>query len=372
MPEPPFLRNIDLPTLLLDEDRCRRNIERMANRARQYQMHFRPHFKTHQSQTVGDWFRNYGVDCITVSSLRMAAYFAGAGWKDITVAFPFNWREIDRLRRLQEQAQVHVLVESIETLQFLERELQQPLDAFIKINVGNNRTGIRPDDLDRLDPLAKAFQSTSKVNLRGLLGHAGQTYSDRGVAAIRRTHEGVLQAMHAIKERYRSAFPDLEISLGDTPACSRAEDFPGIAEIRPGNFVYYDLMQAQVGACTKEDIAVAMACPVVAKHPDRIEVVVYGGAVHFSKDAIRREDGTPFYGELAHWTDAGWAPIDSAPWMRKLSQEHGILRVPEPYFSKIAIGGLVCILPVHSCLTADLMKEVHTLTGEKLPMMQYV
>ena len=78
------------PTLLLDERRCRRNIAVMSIRAKRRGVRFRPHFKTHQSRAVGQWFRDEGVSAITVSSLAMARYFSGAGWREITVAFPFN------------------------------------------------------------------------------------------------------------------------------------------------------------------------------------------------------------------------------------------------------------------------------------------
>jgi len=58
----------------------------MAARARQFGLHFRPHFKTHQAAALGDLFRAEDVTSITVSSLHMARYFARNGWRDITIA----------------------------------------------------------------------------------------------------------------------------------------------------------------------------------------------------------------------------------------------------------------------------------------------
>ena len=78
------------PTLLVDERKSRENIRRMVQRARNAGVSFRPHMKTHQSNEVGEWFRDEGVDRIAVSSVDMAKYFANGGWKDITIAFPFN------------------------------------------------------------------------------------------------------------------------------------------------------------------------------------------------------------------------------------------------------------------------------------------
>ncbi len=88
------MNKIKVPTLLLDEEKCRDNIRQMARKAADNNVVFRPHFKTHQSVEIGGWFREEGIEKITVSSLRMAKYFAGDGWKDILVAFPVNILEI--------------------------------------------------------------------------------------------------------------------------------------------------------------------------------------------------------------------------------------------------------------------------------------
>jgi D-serine deaminase-like pyridoxal phosphate-dependent protein len=67
--------------------------------AQKHSLAFRPHFKTHQSLELGNWFKDYGVTQITVSSLEMAEYFA-TQWNDITVAFPVNVLEINRINSL--------------------------------------------------------------------------------------------------------------------------------------------------------------------------------------------------------------------------------------------------------------------------------
>ena len=51
------LAQIEKPTVLLDEARARRNLAVMAAKARRQGVRFRPHFKTHQSAAMGEWFR---------------------------------------------------------------------------------------------------------------------------------------------------------------------------------------------------------------------------------------------------------------------------------------------------------------------------
>jgi len=57
---------ITKPTLILDKTVCLNNIRRMAKKAQKYNIKFRPHFKTHQSAKIGNWFREFGVTSITV------------------------------------------------------------------------------------------------------------------------------------------------------------------------------------------------------------------------------------------------------------------------------------------------------------------
>jgi D-serine deaminase-like pyridoxal phosphate-dependent protein len=67
-------------TLLLQESICRHNIERMVEKAKRHNLVLKPHFQTNQSAEIGEWFRQAGVNKITVSSLDMVEYFAEAGW----------------------------------------------------------------------------------------------------------------------------------------------------------------------------------------------------------------------------------------------------------------------------------------------------
>ncbi len=365
------LNSIIEPTLLLDEKRCRRNIERMAAKAKAHNIPLRPHFKTHQSHEVGEWFRDYGVDRIAVSSLRMAAYFAEAGWQNIINAFPTNIREIHRINEIATQTQLNLVVEDLATLQFLEKELSHQVGIFVKADTGYHRTGLRPEDFDLIDQLLEYATGASKLQLKGFLAHAGHSYSARGKEEIAQIHQSHLNTFQLYHDRYDGRYPDLVYSAGDTPTCSVMDNFPGISEMRPGNFVFYDLSQWDIGSCELEDIAVAMACPVVAKHPARHEIIVYGGGVHFSKDRRSHPNGTTYYGMLANWENGGWTVNPQNACLKSLSQEHGVVAANEELLEKTKVGDILCFLPIHSCMTANLMKRYMTLKGDWLSMMSY-
>jgi D-serine deaminase-like pyridoxal phosphate-dependent protein len=163
----------------------------------------------------------------------------------------------------------------------------------------------------------------------------------------------------------RSLIPEAEVilSVGDTPSCSIVNDFTGVDEVRPGNFVFYDLTQYRLGSCDANQIAVAVACPVVDKINKREEVIIYGGGVHLSKESLALPDGRSVFGLAVYLTEHGWVFPDDEVWLRSVSQEHGILSAPPEFFKNVNIGDLVGIIPVHSCMTADLLRVYHTTEG---------
>jgi D-serine deaminase-like pyridoxal phosphate-dependent protein len=368
-----MLKSVDMlpitkPTLVLDEGRARRNIERMASRARRLGVRFRPHFKTHQSRHIGRLFRDYGVEAITVSSVDMAAYFADDGWRDILIAFPLNILEAVEIGRLASRCRLGILVESAPGLAALARSVASPLDVWIKINVGANRAGAEWDDRALLAAIGREAARYPPFRLRGLLTHNGRTYSARTLGSLSRVHADAMRKMRRAKRAMAAdGFPDLEISVGDTPACSRLDDFSGADEIRPGNFVLHDVTQLELGSCGATDIAAAVACPVVSMHPSRNEAVIFGGAIHLSKEDFRSLRGGRIYGRACRPRGAGWGGILPGTAVSALSQEHGIVKTTALELKRIKAGDVLYILPIHSCLTVNLWDRFKSLDGADIP-----
>lgn len=363
--------HIKQPTLLLDKKKCISNIENMLDRAKRCNLSFRPHFKTHQSAEVAEWFRELGVDKIAVSSLKMAQYFADNKWEDITVAMPINLREMDIVDELAGKIKLNILVESAESIHHLEAELNNKVNAYIKVDTGYHRTGIAAGDTKSIQNLLNYIKASTRLEFKGFIAHSGHNYQASDANEIHKNHKKTVLDLNELKDVFRSQFPDLEVSLGDTPACSISDEFFGIDEIRPGNFAFYDMMQFVLGSCEEDEIAVAMACPIIAKHADRNELVIYGGGVHFSKEYLEADDeGTKLFGSLVDIKPDGWSPILGGGFLSSLSQEHGIIKCNEELFSEYKVGDLIGILPIHSCMTANLMGSYLTLEAETIEMMK--
>jgi D-serine deaminase-like pyridoxal phosphate-dependent protein len=346
--------NLTRPTLLIDPEKCKNNISRMQQKAKAHNLTFRPHFKTHQSKQIGCWLKEVGVDKITVSSVEMARYFADDGWRDITIAFPHNIHETQSVNELAGRIHLNLTVLNPEGVEALRDGLNHPAGIYIKIDTGARRTGIPFNQVQEIRQLKTLIRQSPNLRLEGLLTHAGHTYRAGSREEIIEIHEQTRDRLVNLKQQLQEKDETLRISVGDTPSACLADEFENIDEIRPGNFVFFDMQQYKLDVCSLDDIAVTLACPVVAKHKERGQIVVYGGAVHLSKDTFP-EAGTPVYGYGVIINEKGWIMPDQKIIVSGVSQEHGILSVNPSIMERLAIGDFVGILPAHSCLTANLM-----------------
>lgn len=351
------------PTMVLNEEICKSNIARMAQKAKAAGVTFRPHFKTHQSREIGEWFRASGVEKITVSSLNMAMKFAEWGWNDITVAFPVNCLEHEKINALASKIRLNLLLVHSEGARQLSECLKYPVGVYLGVDTGYHRDGVDANNYEKIDRIINIVAPDVNIKFEGFLTHAGHTYHARSKEEIMQIHKDNLRMLKNIKEGYIDRYPQLKISIGDTPSCSLADRFGVADEIRPGNFVFYDVTQMQIGSCDWYNIAMAVKCPVVDINLDRNEAVIYGGGVHFSKEYISREGDRPLYGLVVENHSDYWGDVVPGVEVVSLSQEHGVVRCTDEFLANLHVGDIITVLPVHSCMTADLMKVYHMNDG---------
>jgi D-serine deaminase-like pyridoxal phosphate-dependent protein len=367
--------HIEKPSLLLHAGRAKKNIHRMAEKARRQGIRFRPHFKTHQSAVIGDWFREAGVYSITVSSVDMAQYFARHGWNDITIAFPVNLRQIAEINELARTIHLGILVESIETVNFLCTQMTASAEVWIEIDEGSHRSGVAWEQPEAVLMLIQALQSSSLLRVRGILAHAGRIYRAGSPDEIRRIYSETVDRMNSVRQFLAGQGLSVEVSIGDTPGCTLSTDLGLVDEIRPGNFVFYDAMQLNLGVCELQDIAAVVACPVVARYPERNEVVVYGGAVHLSKDTVNM-NGQNWYSLVVTVSEdqeadalPDWLTLVNGGYAARLTQEHGVVTLPGPDFKRLKVGDLLYLIPAHVCLTVSALGEYITTDGHPIRTM---
>lgn len=354
------------PEVVVDLEICRTNIRLMATKAQSAGLIFRPHFKTHQSRAIGGIFREMGVQAITVSSVSMARYFFDDGWNDILIAFPLNLREWDALPQPCENKSLGLLISDPDVIMRLPAELPQSQYFLLELDTGQGRSGLAADNFAGI---LEAVNLCDRKNLplRGFLFHDGHSYQSVNPQGIARVRGYTLGLIRDLRIKLSETFPGREFlfSGGDTPTCSLDNRYDGIDEIRPGNFVFYDLMQWRLGSCSLTDIAARLVCPVVAVYPDRNRLVVYGGAIHLGKDSLEESDGRRIYGlPINH--NSGCGSESSQARVVSLSQEHGVIEAPSSFIRRFRAGDLIDILPVHSCLMVSMARQILDTRGQKM------
>jgi D-serine deaminase-like pyridoxal phosphate-dependent protein len=328
----------------------------MADKVKLAGCEFRPHFKTHQSRHIGNWFRDEGVSGITVSSPEMGLYFAADNWNDMTIAFPFYPGMIPRLQKLEKQSYLRLFINQVKDIELLERDLQNPFSVYIETDAGYGRSGIPYSDYSAIDSLINRISRSHLANFHGFYIHDGRTYSARSVAEVKMIAEPSMAALLKLKEKY----PKSKVSLGDTPTASILDSFEGMDEITAGNFVFYDWTQCQIGSCTIDDVALFVHLPVAQVIESGNRAILHGGAVHLSKETIRFGENQS-YGQAVIRSESQTG-ILSDVYISALSQEHGTLTGYQ--YTNSAQSVLIC--PVHSCLTANLFADYTTFTGSRI------
>lgn len=341
------------PQIILDETRCKRNINRMALKANQKNLQLRPHFKTHQSLEIGRWFRDAGVKSITVSSVDMASYFASDGWNDITIAFPFYPGQISALKMLESTASLHLFINNKNQLSVLSENLHKPYHVIIEIDPGFGRSGVHYRNQTQIDEIINECERNSLATFEGFYVHDGRTYQSRGKKDIIDHIQPVIKVLSTLKDNYVSS----RCIMGDTPSCSVLEDFESIDVITPGNFVFYDWMQVLIGSCTIDDVALFCQVPIAQRHENGKKAIIHGGAAHLSKDSIT-DNGELCFGQAVKYSKNEIHIIKDL-FINSLSQEHG---TAVGDFNEIKSNSLL-ICPIHSCLTANLHSHYMTTTG---------
>jgi D-serine deaminase-like pyridoxal phosphate-dependent protein len=351
------LNDLQTPALVVDLDKLEANIETMAGRTRRLGVSLRPHIKTHKCVEIARMQQAAGCQGLTVSTLHEARVFVDHGFEDLTWAFPLILNRISEVRELAEHATLRLLVDSVAAIDILEAQ-GFPFHVWLKVDCGYHRAGVDPTQPLAFE-LATRLSDSDTLQFDGLLTHSGHAYKATSLAHLRQVAEEERSVMSrfAGELRQRGLYVPA-VSVGSTPAMSVVEDLQGVDEARPGNYVFFDKMQVDLGACQVTECAATVLASVVSSQPGADHCVVDAGALAMSKDAGSVEDDTVSMGRV--FADYQSGTLRENTYLETLSQEHGHLS------RNLPIGSRVRILPNHSCLTVACFDECVVARGEEV------
>jgi len=348
--------DVETPAPLVDRARMERNVRRMVEVARQAGVRLRPHTKTHKCPAIAKIQLSLGAEGIAVAKLGEAEAMAAAGIDDILVAYPVvGEKKLGRFLDLNARIRAACTTDSYEVAAGISSAAQargQTARLLVEVDSGMRRVGLPPGEA--VLGLVRRIADLPGVHFAGLLTHGGMDRHARDAGELPRLARQECEACLDTAELLRrQGFPVEEISVGTTPL-ARFGGAPGITELRPGTFVFYDVSMVSLGAATFDDCAYTLLTTVVSRHRDRL--VIDAGSKTLSNDR-----------PAGHLYTSGFGVVVDHPHLRvdRLSEDHGVLTItgegPLP-----AIGDKLEIIPNHACQSVNLHDSLFVVEDGKV------
>ncbi|HKJ44191.1 MAG TPA: alanine racemase [Balneolales bacterium] len=357
------LKDLRTPAFLIDLSKLQANSTHMIRKAEEYGVKLRPHVKTHKTIEAAKYQLGDSLTRITVSTLAEAFFYQENGFQDITYAFPITRDKLDNAALLTRKLKhFHILLDQYDTFEKVQEygyEHDITFSVYLIVDSGARRAGVNPEDPRSLQ-LARALQEAKNIYFQGILTHAGQSYHCKTIMEVKKVAEIEHKVMVRFAEQIRSSGIECrEVSIGSTPTCMHADNWEGVTEIRPGNYVFFDKFQSDIGSCSLSDCSASVLTRVVGHYPDHNRMLIDAGALALSKD----QGATHILDEVVY----GFVKNHPELNITRLSQEHGFIESDDTIqFSNYPIGSFLEIIPNHSCLTAALFPVYHVVDNDQV------
>ena len=121
---------------------------------------------------------------------------------------------------------------------------------------------------------------------RGVMSHAGESYNmTNKTSLLKCAANEVNQTLIAVSFLKSNSIDCELISIGSTPTMLSDYYDERINELRAGVFVFFDLVQAGVGICELQDIALSVLTSVISINEESNSIIIDAGWTALSRDA---------------------------------------------------------------------------------------
>ncbi len=234
--------SIDSPCLVIYRQRVLENIRTLISMCDDIRR-LRPHVKTHKIKEIAELMLQSGITKFKCATIAEAEMLALAAAPDVLLAYqptgPKQIRFVELIKKYPE-TKFSCLIDTIDTAKQIAAEAQKAgltIPIYIDINVGMNRTGIKPDE--QAVELYRQCKSTPGLNLVGLHvydGHIRNKDFEQRTIECNTAFEPVMTMQAAL---IREGYPEPVIVAGGSPT------FPVYVmrkkvECSPGTFIFWD------------------------------------------------------------------------------------------------------------------------------------
>jgi D-serine deaminase-like pyridoxal phosphate-dependent protein len=334
------LSEIDTPALLLDLDAMERNLAKMAGFFSAGSTKLRPHYKNHKCPALARRQLGAGAIGMTCATLAEAEALVANGIGNLLISSEIAGdRKIRRFVDLSQRTDVIAVVDNAHAARALAaaaREKGCRIGVLVDINVGQNRTGVKPGE----PALELARQVLVEgLWLRGLMGYEGHVaHMQEGPEKESAYDLAMNPLMQTLCLLEQNGIPIEIVSTGGTGTHHLTRRFPAITEFQAGSYLVMDAEYRTTH--TEFELALTILGTVISvTEGDR--VIVDAGL-----KSISGEHGLPVI--KSH----------SGLRFRKLNAEHGIIDILDPSVS-LAPGQTVEIWPQYGDATINLHDRMY-------------
>ena len=360
--------HLQTPCLVIDQAKLEHNINRMLSRCKALNVQFRPHLKTAKCLDIAKMLDHSPTQGVTVSTLLEAEYFLQNGFADVLYAVTIAPNKIEQALQLSAKyPEFKLLVDNMAVCkQLAETSEQQSIavQVLIEIDVDGHRAGLLPEQIE-LAELAHYIEKAPSLMFRGLMTHAGESYTCRSLSeANKHAQQEVAEMMKAVKYLQSIGINSEIISVGSTPTAQAMTETADTTEIRAGVFVFNDLVMKNIGVCEIDDIALAVLSTIISHKTSHNRVIIDAGGLALSKDRGTADQQQDYGYGLVIDPDSG-EPIDNLI-VNQANQEHGVIQLAHSdQYAQLAIGKKLLILPNHACMTAAAYQQYEVFSQGK-------
>jgi D-serine deaminase-like pyridoxal phosphate-dependent protein len=341
---------LDTPSLAMYGDRVNDNIETLIRMIGDVSR-LRPHVKTHKSSEVCHLLLDAGITKFKCATIAEAEMLAAAGALDVLLAYQPVGPKNQRLAALVDQysnTTFSCLIDNINTARvtshvFGEMGIRMPI--FIDLNVGMNRTGLKPADVPALFENCAGLPGLKVVGLHAYDGHI----RDADFEMRKEKCDVAFQEVSGLRQQLQAKTDQaLTIVVGGSPTysvhCKRQE-----VECSPGTFIYWDYGYQNI--LKEQDFkpaALVITRIISQPTPDTI-------CIDLGHKAIASEN--PLANRVHFIGDHSLEPIGH-------SEEHMVLRTTgnKHYY----VGEVLYGIPYHVCPTVALYDSSVVVSNNEL------
>lgn len=332
------IHDLETPSVLIDLDLMERNIAVMQARCDQLGIAFRPHIKTHKIPEIARRQLDAGAVGIACQKASEAEVFAAAGFDDIQI--PYNIvgaRKTGRLAAMARDAKVTVTVDSEAVVKGIAEAAQAAgvtINALVELVSLGARTGTTPADALAL---ARRIKATAGLRFAGVMIYPSDV-------AIRPR----LQATLALLDEAGIAVET--VSGGGSGTIREAHRLPELTELRVGTYVFWDWNSVRADYTDFDNCAMRVRATVVSANEASRVILDCGSKTINSETADGR------YGYIVEYPAAR---------LHQVNEEHGYVDF-SACANAPAVGDIVHIIPVHTCVVTNLHNQIYGVRGDAI------